>query len=296
MIELNNSQLLALSKDKNNNLSSYLIELSPSLYDKVRSSFIEGFNHFKSLMSIDFKVAEICEKDECFKTPYVLPDAVIDAIRNPLALTKVKDKDLDRIGCIKALFMGEIQEQGKSEHCKVVFKRLTPANFLSRGNWFMRLIYAQGVYNEFDSSIIAIPNKSHAIFDENCLLFDSFQTANQMLGLSEVYRVCSNDDLKKFKGNVILSGSISLEDFALTRVRRLIAIINDSEVLSKQSIEEIEYCAKEQFIDLPVKDNHIILNLDNKEQTMLILNFLAENTFITTFSKKRATTSRKKVV
>ena len=69
MIELNNSQLLALSKDKNNNLSSYLIELSPSLHDKVRSSFIEGFNHFKSLMSIDFKVAEICEKDECVNHP-----------------------------------------------------------------------------------------------------------------------------------------------------------------------------------------------------------------------------------
>ena len=293
MCEFKDAALLALAKDKNDNISVYFVKVDNEALQKLRGSFESGFNYFMGLSHNDFEIAERCEKDECFVQKYRLPDILIDAIRNPLSMPPIKNKDFEKYN-VKALFMGELYEEDNTEHCTAVFKKLTPSLYASTGRFW--LIFSNDVYSELDKNIIGIPDKSHAVFHKDKLYFSSFQTANQIFGLSDLYRICSSNDLKTFSSFVSLVGEISLDEFANTRIRKLLAIIVDSEILSNFSGMQIAQLAAEQDINIKLDaQEHVEINLDDKDDAMLILNFLAENTFLTTFNKKKATTSRKKV-
>ena len=114
------------------------------------------------------------------------------------------------------------------------------------------------------------------------------------MNLTGYYRQSTESDLENFANHISFeSNNDSLTDFANTRIRRLIALINDSHVLEKFSNKELADEASKQNLSLSFVENKIKLNLDDKKETLLILDFLAENTFMSTFTKQRNRTNSK---
>ena len=276
--------LIALGRDKNNNLSFYKIGVGEELLEEIQKKKKKGYKYFEELNSVSFTPTYMPSEDECFSLAYNLPNIMVDAIRNPFALAKITGAEFEKYN-IKALIMGKTIIKENNEMCLIVGKRILPAQFLSRG--CIKIMLKDNTYNKIDTNVIDISDRSHLLIKDDVLYFDSYQYANQILGLTDYYHTASEPALNEFINNVNILGDIDFTEFAQTRVRKLVAIINDSRLFKRFTAEEISAIAKEeQNIDISIENNKIVLDLTNKQQVMLILNCLAENTFITTFSKK----------
>lgn len=82
---------------------------------------------------------------------------------------------------------------------------------------------------------------------------------------------------------------------ANTWIRRKIAIINDSGVLTNNSAAQIKRLARSAGIDISVENKKIVLPND-KEQLKIILGFLDEEAYKGPFSKATFLANSKRLV
>lgn len=282
-----NSSLYALSKTRSG-ADVYKINVSAKAIMKIRENFAEGLDFFLKQEPHDFTPLYKLDEDECSCLKnFTAPDFLFDAIRNSANLKEITGKDFERLD-IKALFMGEVAEQDNDEKYTIVFKRLYMSNVLKRSG--LNLLWSDNVYTSIESDALSIPENSNAAFANGSLYFLSYKIVNEMLDLSDRYRSATSADLREFESKVACDGDLT--DFANTKARKLIAMINDSRVLEIYSIEEIAAAAKRQNIMLKYDDDgKIALDLGKHKEAMIILDFLAENTFISTFTKTRNRTN-----
>lgn len=287
------SALYALSKihDK---LRVYKINVDKDTITKIRKNFAEGVDYFQSLEVHTFSPTYKLEQDECAKMEnYEISDVICDAVRNS-ALPAITGEQFEENN-IKALFMGERVETVHEELFTVVFKRFYLSNCLTRK--YLNIFLNKNTYNAISSNIISIPESNHLLFKNGTLYFSSYKIANEILYLTDRYRSATDTDIENFKKNISFENEqVSLEDFASTKHRKLIAQINDSHILDEFSKDKLSSEAREQNVPLIYDNGKIKLNLENKRETMLVLDFLAENTFLSTFRKERNRTNSKEKV
>lgn len=276
------SLLYALSKNQQDS-QVYKINISESALAGIRENFAKGFEDLGRMDAHNLSPNYKLDDGECACIRnFAVPDVIFDAIRNPLHLQAVTGADFSDLN-VKALFMGEIKEMTKDEKYTIVFKRLYMSSILKHS--CLNILLSGDVYTDFQNDAIAIPEISHASYANGTLLFMSYKIANEMIDLADYYRSATTNDLKLFQSMAVCHGS--LQDFANTKARRLIAFINDSHVLENYDFNVLDEAAREQGITLEQDaSGKVLLNLEKRKETMLVLDFLAENTFLATFSKR----------
>lgn len=286
------SALYALSKIQDK-LCVYKINVDKDTLSKIKNNFERGVSSFHSMEVHNFSPSYKLDQDECSKMEnYVISDIICDAVRNSVLHEITGDQFEEKQ--IKALFMGERSETEHEELFTIVFKRFYFSNCLSRNG--LNIWLNKKTYNAISSNIISIPDSNHLLFENGTLYFSSYKIANEILYLTDRYRSATNSDIDNFIKNISFDNKINFYDFATTKLRKLIAQINDSRILEEFSKEQLSLEAKEQNVPLTYDNDKIKLNLENKNETMLVLDFLAENTFLSTFKKERTRTNSKEKV
>ncbi len=281
--------LFALSK-ATNSLVVNKLDVSNDVIDAIEHSFMEALETEKELSSVPFNGTYKPDDDECLTiVNFTLPDEISDAIRSPINVTSLEPSEIVSKN-IKALFMGGVSEENSGEKITVVFKRLYASNVIRHSP--LNICFNNKVYNRLMTDVLSIPDQNDVWFNNGALFFKSFKLANEILSLGNYYRVASTPDLRKFANKVTIKGMPDFETKANSRIRRLVAIINDLHTLS--DISAIKDAAQSQKISLAFDDHdHLIIDFSNKTDAMLVLDFLSENTFLGTFTHQRQRTNSK---
>lgn len=283
--------LFALSKDKNTNaLIVNRLNVSPAVLENILISFENGLSDKKELNPVSFNGVYKPDDDECLCiVNFTLADEITDAIRSPINIPTLEPSEIISKN-VKALFMGGLSEDVNGEKIAVVFKRLFASNVIKSS--FLNLCFNNKTYNKLMDDVLCIPEQNDVWFKDETLFFKSFKLANEMLGLGNYYRTASTPELEKFRGEVVIKGMSDFVKEANTKIRRLVAIINDLQTLA--DMPAVKDAAELQNIELKFdEDNHLIIDFAKKDEAMLLLYFLSENTFLGTFTHQRQRTNSK---
>lgn len=225
---------------------------------------------------------------------FQLVDEIKDAIRNPIGVTKYQ-KINGTFPEIKAIFVGERIETKDTEKFIVAFQRFKKEQYISTN--FFNLFFDQETFRREKNFGISISENIDCLFTETELQFTSFYYARQIFDLSDYYRSATEQEVESFTSSDRLSieDSVSFKAMANTWIRRKIAMINDSEVLTNYTAAKIKSLAKTVGIDVSVENKKIVIPND-KEKVKIILGFLDEEAYKGPFSQNTYLANSKRQV
>lgn len=225
---------------------------------------------------------------------FQLADEIKDAIRNPIGVTKYQ-KINGTFPEIKAIFVGERIETKDTEKFIVAFQRFKKEQYISTN--FFNLFFDQETFRREKNFGISISENIDCLFTETELQFTSFYYARQIFDLSDYYRSATDQEVESFTSSDRLSieDSVSFKAMANTWIRRKIAMINDSEVLTNYTAAKIKSLAKTVGIDVSVENKKIVIPND-KEKVKIILGFLDEEAYKGPFSQNTYLANSKRQV
>lgn len=225
---------------------------------------------------------------------FQLADEIKDAIRNPIGVTKYQ-KINGIFPDIKAIFVGERIETKDTEKFIVAFQRFKKEQYISTN--FFNLFFDQETFRREKNFGISISENIDCLFTETELQFTSFYYARQIFDLSDYYRSATDQEVEAFTSSDRLSieDSVAFKAMANTWIRRKIAMINDSEVLTNYTAAKIKSLAKTVGIDVSVENKKIVIPND-KEKVKVILGFLDEEAYKGPFSRNTYLANSKRQV
>ncbi len=253
----------------------------------------------------DYEVNYKPEEDEILRIEnFLLPDIIKDAIRNPLGVesygknSKKIDEDNEESRCfpeIKAIFVGERIQDEKGEHFNIGFQRYRKEQNLMALSF--RFFFTKDTFKLERNFGIGITSNIDCYYSGNELQFASFFYARQVFDLREYYRSASDPEVEEFTKNEALcfENAEYFRNLANTYVRRKIAMINDSEVLTKYTAKKIKSIAKKSGIDIVVQNTQIVIPFD-KDKALEILAFLDEEAYRGPFSNDLLLANSKRVL
>ena len=209
-------------------------------------------------------------------------DGIKDAIRDPLGTTAYQKQD-GEFPEIKAVFVGERTEDENSERFNIAFQRFRKEQYIST-RWY-NLFFNNDTFSRQNSFGISISDSIDCFYTNGDLQFVSFFFARQVFDLGEYYRSATDGEVTSFASNA----NLEIEDteafgkMADTRIRRKIAMINDSKVLDDYTASDIAQRAAEVGVSIIINGNKIVLPND-KAQVKVILGFLDEEAYKGPFS------------
>lgn len=217
---------------------------------------------------------------------FVLSDDLKDAFRNPVIIEPFIPNKTD-MQDIKAICIGYCENTGNDEKFIAGFQKLRKDQYITINK--IRLLYDGKTFNQDQRAGIAISDYIDCFYDGANLIFNSYYYARQVFDLSEYYRTASNVDIDNFIGADIMDFGDAGEAFktsANSWIRRKIALINDSGVLTRYEATDIKRLAKKQSnIDVTVQNEKIIFPKDTNE-IKILLSFLDEEAYQGPFSKE----------
>lgn len=214
---------------------------------------------------------------------FQLADEIKDAIRDPIGVAAF-EKNEGEYPMIKAVFVGQCVEDGDSEQFQIAFQRFRKEQYISTHN--INLFWSSNSFRREKEFGISISETIDCYYSKENLLFTSFFFARQVFDLNGYYRSATTKEVNDFTSYARLSfeNAETFEAMANTSIRRKIALINDSGVLSRFSATEIKRLAQKAGIDLTVRNKQVIIP-DDKEQIKIILGFLDEEAYKGPFSQ-----------
>ena len=276
-------------------LNEILDELSVNFQKSIDEFYSDSYRHITYRPDYKPDDDELSEIEN-----FNISSNIIDAIKNPASAQDFDVNEIQNID-IRCIFLGKILSKTQTI---IIFKRFYK-NFIitrERKNFVDLILGDRNTYRHFDNTILSIPSDADAVYDGSKLIFKSFKITNEMLGLSQYYREASDGNINHF----ITSNQNCMKfenyesKYITTKIRKLIAIIIDDEIMNKYSVQEILDCANKQGITIETVDckgvKKIKVDLAQKDSTLVCFNFLAQNTFKTTFSQElQVTNSRRKL-
>lgn len=163
---------------------------------------------------------------------------------------------------------------------RILFQNFTKGKIIKPG----RMIFMKGnTYNTLDNDGLWLDNKLSAVYEcqSRKLLFKNFVTANKIIGLYEVYRDATNQDIQEilrhklfYPGNVekIIKSSDSQWH------RKRFAMLKDSKILDEYSADDIKNSAARIDIEVELKDNKIMFP-EEPSESKKFLQLLNEELF-----------------
>lgn len=287
MIMFENAALFALSKDKDKTNHIFKINVTDNVLKDIRKNFSDCYDSFTKKTPIDFKTNIDLDKREAFRiSDYSFQNCVTEAFSSD-EIDSVTVSSFEEVN-IKALIMGECVKKNNEDKYRAVLKRVTKNNVVGKG--LLNIVFDGKNYTSLKNDVLVIPNDCLAVLsDDDSLLFSSFKLLNECIDVTNYYRLATELDLAVFKNNIkddCLTNEIK-NMFEQRRIRRLIALINDVQSLQASPQDIIKKANKQQISCIKFDSNgKLDFSNMNKKEIELALNFLADNTFIGTFSNK----------
>lgn len=217
---------------------------------------------------------------------FVLSDDLKDAFRNPVTVESFAPNKTD-MQEIKAICIGYCENTGNDEKFIAGFQKFRKDQYIAVDK--IRLLYDEKTFKQDSRVGIAISDYIDCLYDGTNLIFNSYYYARQVFNLSEYYRTASNGDIDNFISANIMDFGDTGESFKISAnswIRRKIALINDSGVLTQYKATDIKKLAKKQSnIDIIVKNEKIVFPTDTNE-IKIFLSFLDEEAYQGPFSKE----------
>jgi len=217
---------------------------------------------------------------------FVLSDDLKDAFRNPVMIESFIPNKTD-MQDIKAICIWYCENTGNDEKFIAGFQKFRKDQYIAIDK--IRLLYDEKTFKQDQRVGIAISDYIDCLYDGTNLIFNSYYYARQVFDLSEYYRTASNVDIDNFIGANIIDFGDAGEAFKISAnswIRRKIALINDSGVLTQYKATDIKELAKKQSnIDVTVQNEKIVFPTDTNE-IKILLSFLDEEAYQGPFSKE----------
>lgn len=222
-------------------------------------------------------------------------DNLESSIRNPLGINEVEPAN-EMFSKIKALFTGYETQDGE---IKVLLQHFDRRKIISTNG--LSIFHSADVYKKIEGIGISIDNKISATLMSNNLKFFSFHLLRQVFDLSEYYKEATNEDITDFSllPNIKVEDTNELVDISDSWIRRKIALIQQSEILSTVPMNEIKAVALEFNIPLEivVEDGLELIKLPtNKANLKTLLRFLDEDYYRSPLSNTNFVTNSKRVM
>lgn len=162
----------------------------------------------------------------------------------------------------------------------VLFQNFTRSQVIRPG-WF--LLLEHNTYKSPEYPGLALDRKLSAVYQpvEQKLLFHNFRTVNTFLPLDDYYEEASTEEIKE----VLNHDRLAPEDIEVSSssankwFRTRFAMLKESGVLDKFSVEEILSCSQGYDVQIHTRDGKIIFPVDNTAAKKL-LQFLNEERFL----------------
>lgn len=213
---------------------------------------------------------------------FSLSKEIKDAIRNPIGVTAYHQKG-ESFPEIKAIFVGAYSKVNDTERFVAAFQRFRKDQYISTKGY--HLFFSDNTFYRESNYGITISDRIDCYYTEGELQFSSFFFARQIFDLSEFYRSATDQEVDSFTSSnqLFMENPQEFKNMANTWIRRKIAMINDSEVLKKNSASKIKRLAKAAGIDIEVENEKIVIPND-KGKVKIILGFLDEEAYKGPFS------------
>jgi hypothetical protein len=221
-------------------------------------------------------------------------EMIAEAVRNPLGLqTLVYDKDAEPD--IRAVFVGERTGADDAEIFTVAFQRFRKEQYISTKKF--SLFYDKDTFIRESRWGIGITDNVDCVFTQSELRFSSYFYARQIFDLSEYYRSATDGEVQNFctLGILDIADAAQLQSMADTWIRRKIAAINDSGVLTTHTAARIKQLALDCGLDIEVESKKIKIPAD-KKRLKEILGFLDEEVYKGAFTDVTYITNSKRKV
>lgn len=290
-----NSSIMVLLNDGNEN-PVQLLEVDKPTQAAICGSFSDAAVRLLSGKQIvPFDGSYKPNEDEGLSIcNFHLPEAITDAVRNPLGLqTFAYNKGAEPD--IRAVFIGERTEADSTEIFTVAFQRFRKEQYLSTKKF--SLFYDQDTFILENRWGLGITDTIDCVFAQTELRFSSYFYARQIFDLSEYYRSATDAEVQNFSGLDLLSiaDKVQFQSLADTWIRRKIAAINDSGVLKNNTAAKIKKLAQSCGLEITVENKKLIIPAD-KKKLKEILGFLDEEVYKGAFTEETYITNSKRKV
>lgn len=262
------------------------LDLVHSVQNSICATFSLGCEGLLGKEAVEFDGSYKPNDDEClYIRGFILPQNIKEAIRNPIGIDSFNPFKDDEIEDIKAIFTGSCESADEKEIFKAAFQKFKKEQHIQSTHY--NLFYSEGTFRQEKSKGLSITDAIDCIFINDNLKFSSFYYARQIFALNEYYRIATDNEVERFIKNERLSiGDVDIfkQISDNTWIRRKIAMINDSNVLSDNSVEKIQNSAKQIGLKIEVRNKKLVLP-NNKEDLKNVLGFLDEEAYQGPFSQ-----------
>ena len=271
MIMFKSFNLAAIVKQGSNS-KILRISLEQGLQKKLSEDWESQYNVFQKYLEVPFTPGYISIPDQeiCFfLEEFDLPSWLhVEDSFTLMSLDEVSDYEKS-VGSI----MGIAAFVSCSENIdRILFQNFTKGKIIKPG----RMIFMKnGIYNTLDNDGLWLDNKLSAVYDcqSNKLLFKNFVTANKIIGLYEVYRDATDQDIREvldYKLFYCEDVDAIIESADSQWYRKRFAMLKDSKVLSEYSAEVIKYSAEKIDFVVELKDDKIVFPREHSKLRKLL--------------------------
>lgn len=292
-----NASVMILSVDNHEKTTVYKLSVDRRTQKKITAIFSQAKSDLvDNKEAVPFNGTYKPEKNEfLYISNFELDDKIIDAIRNPFSVDDYKEIN-NSFPDMKAIFVGERQEDKESESFYIAFQLFKKEQRLSSKGW-LNLFFDSSTFTANNKFGFSVSNTVECYYNKNRLEFQSFYFARQIFDLSKYYRSATDEEVRAFMENTKLyfEDKDSFYNNANTWLRRRIALINDSQILGEHPTKDIVEQANNINIAVKLLDDKLVIPSD-KEKMKYIISFLDEEAYLGPFSNLTYITNSKKAV
>ena len=264
------------------------LDLKPSagkgaseLFEQASQKFLHGVDEW-----VEFDAADKLDEAEGFTiSNFPISPAILAGCQNPLSVNRIDAGQLQDLE-IKSI----IGHNENADAPEIYFQNFDSGKIIlpNTGKWWAFWENAdESTFEELTRPVILLNSNLAALWRDDTLYFKSFFWASRIFDLTSYYQAATDEQLKEFGSHSHFSGGSSkvLENCS-TWSRKHIALILNSGDLDKFTIAQFKKAAKDSDYELPVENGKIKLPKGKKELKDL-LDFLCENFYSGSFSKRR---------
>ncbi|MDR2598665.1 MAG: DUF4868 domain-containing protein [Oscillospiraceae bacterium] len=290
-----NSSIMVFLNDDNEN-PVQLLEIDKNTQNAICRSFADSATPLLTAEQVEeFDGNWKPNEDEILSINHFnLPDAITNAIRNPLGLQTFAYKKGEEPD-IRAVFVGERKETDNTEVFTIAFQRFRKEQYISTKKF--SLFYDKETFKLENRWGIGITEYVDCVFVQTQLRFSSYYYARQVFDLSEYYRSATDSEVLNFSTLDVLSiaDKKQFNLMADTWIRRKIAAINDSGVLKNNNAIKIKKVAQSCGFDVLVENKKLVMPTE-KKRLKEVLGFLDDEVYKGAFSEETYITNSKRRV
>jgi len=214
------------------------------------------------------------------------------AVAEPMSVPEVVPS-VELFENISALFSGRVE---KDKTVTVLLQNFDRRRVLSTKGF--TIFQSDDTFKRVEGLGLTVDYKLAAILQGKRLRFTSFHNARQIFDLSGHYVEATDADIVAFADMpAIHADKAGLLAAADTWIRRKLALVQQSQILSKFALPDIKKAAEEFGLAIAVESfdgvEKIVLPLD-KSELKTLLRFLDEDIYEAVFSKTRYVTNSKR--